>query len=106
MKNKLKSTAVGEVAHQDASSNRAFWRLLAVAGLTLISSLLLFILSAQNAYEPEAEGARLAILGEETIDYGDVKLGSTIETVVKVKNIGDQVLVFSENPYVELIEGC
>lgn len=107
MKKNLKSTPLAFDKRQQVKlSKPALWKLLSIAGLTLISSLFVFVLSTQESFEPEAEGPRLAILGEETIDYGDVKLDTTIETVIQVKNVGDSVLVFNGEPFVELMEGC
>jgi len=33
-------------------------------------------------------------------------LNTTIETEIKVKNVGDEVLALAPNPVVELVEGC
>lgn len=40
-------------------------------------------------------------------DYGNVKNGGTpIHTKIRVTNVGDKTLTFTEMPYLELIEGC
>ena len=57
--------------------------------------------------EPEVTGATwIEVLPQDCIDYGDVKLGSTINTVFKVRNTGDQPLVVLGEPQVELVAGC
>jgi archaellum component FlaG (FlaF/FlaG flagellin family) len=52
-----------------------------------------------------AQGPRISV-DQEQIDYGDVKLNTTIETAIRVKNIGEQALALDQNPVVELVEGC
>ena len=51
-------------------------------------------------------GQPSALIDRTNFDYGDVKLGSTIQTVFNVKNVGDKDLVFQGEPRVEVIEGC
>ena len=50
-------------------------------------------------------GPRISV-GQDRIDYGNVKLNTTVETAVRVRNIGNQILTLEQNPVVELIEGC
>ena len=58
-----------------------------------------------EAASSPVDGPRLA-LDQDLFDYGDVKLNSTIETEINVKNIGDEVLALAESPRVDLVEGC
>lgn len=62
-------------------------------------------LSGESTPEEAVNGPRLAV-DQENFDYGDVKLNTTIETEIKVKNVGDEVLALAPNPVVELVEGC
>jgi hypothetical protein len=49
--------------------------------------------------------ARLKV--EETvIDHGNVKLGTPVRDDIRVTNVGDQPLRFTEAPYIEILEGC
>jgi hypothetical protein len=58
-------------------------------------------------FEPEVTGApQVAVLPQDAIDYGDVKLGTTVNTEFKVRNVGDKPLVVIGEPQVEVIEGC
>jgi hypothetical protein len=58
-------------------------------------------------FEPEVSGApRVEVLPDEAIDYGDVKLNTTITTEYRVRNVGDEPLVIDGEPRVELVEGC
>jgi hypothetical protein len=57
-------------------------------------------------FVPEVIGAPRVAVAQDTFDYGDVKLGSTVETVFEVQNVGDKNLSIMENPQVEVLEGC
>ena len=58
-------------------------------------------------FEPQETGApRLEVLPQDVVDYGEVKLGTTITTVYTVRNLGDSPLIIYGEPRVELIEGC
>ncbi len=50
-------------------------------------------------------GPRISV-DQDRFDYGNVKLNTTIETAVRVRNTGHQELALEQNPVVELIEGC
>lgn len=50
-------------------------------------------------------GPRLSI-AQESFDYGDVKVNQPIETVFRVKNVGDKPLQILDQPQVEVVEGC
>ncbi len=90
--------------------NRVVWALLAGAGLILAAALLLLRPQPYQVAEdfvPEVEGApRVALVSDEVIDYGDVPLNTTVETVFRFRNTGDQVLQVLGEPTVELVEGC
>ncbi len=61
---------------------------------------------------PEGDGMAPALAGprivvEQTLyDYGDVHFSTPVETIVRVRNAGSDVLALAENPRVELVEGC
>lgn len=58
-------------------------------------------------FEPEVTGApRVAVVQDDVIDYGNVKLGTTVTTTYTVRNVGDEPLTFLGEPQVELVEGC
>lgn len=105
---------------QPNQARRPAW--LAAAVLTLASVALVSMLIWQvqrNAVEttqiaptqvtpPDSaalDGPRISV-DQDRIDYGNVKLNTTVETAVRVRNIGNQVLALNQNPVVELIEGC
>ncbi len=43
---------------------------------------------------------------QQKVDLGNVALGRAVDVRFKVSNVGDQTLWFTENPYVEVKEGC
>jgi hypothetical protein len=54
----------------------------------------------------EVKGAPSVKVDKEQVDLGRVRLGQTVEVSFKVSNAGDQPLRFTEQPYVEVVEGC
>lgn len=104
-------------AHGTANTLR--WLLAGAAGAVLLIIAALALASRQNGsgaagqkafdpnFEPEVRGApRVEVLPQEVIDYGDVKLGTTITTTYQVRNVGDRPLVILGEPQVELVQGC
>ncbi len=57
-------------------------------------------------FEPEVAGAPGVAVDQEVVNYGDVKLGTTVNTVFNVRNVGDEPLEILGEPRVELMEGC
>ena len=100
------------------SANRPVWlapMLLVLASIAIVSSMVWLAqrnppaptqtLSPQNDAAPRATGPRISV-DQELFDYGDVTFNTPIETVVRVTNVGDQVLALERTPAVELVEGC
>lgn len=58
------------------------------------------------ASEPTYMGGPRISVNQDIFDYGDVRFGTPVKTVIKVKNVGDEALVLEREPWVELIEGC
>jgi len=83
------------------------WLIPAVAiGALIIGAILLLARAGQKPYESEVKGSPRLAVDKEEIDYGNVKLGTTVETVFRVKNVGDQMLSIMGEPTVEVVEGC
>ena len=57
-------------------------------------------------FVPEVTGAPHLTVDKERIDLGDVPLGKKVWASFKLANVGDQPLVITQDPYVELIAGC
>ena len=83
---------------------------LAAVALALVVAVIWLALGRQQTTtttsQPGVTGQPSAVIDQTEFDYGDVKLNTTIETVFRVKNEGDQPLVFQGNPEVKVVEGC
>ena len=85
------------------------WPALAAAAVLVIVAALVWLVQGGQVgagYTPEVTGGPSAQIDQTVFDYGDVKLGTTIKTVFRVKNVGDAQLAFRSNPRVEVLEGC
>lgn len=83
------------------------WLVFAGVGLVLLAVWALLRSSSGRPAAIEVTGAPSIRVDQETFNYGDVRLGEKpIRTVVKVTNVGDQELRFTEAPYIEVLEGC
>lgn len=56
--------------------------------------------------EIEVSGAPSLKADKESVNLGDVKLGKIVEASFQLTNVGDQTLRFSDEPYIEVVEGC
>ena len=61
---------------------------------------------ASPAVTPEVTGSPRLAVNQATIDEGYLKLGTTIRTTFRLRNVGDQSLHILGEPQVELVEGC
>lgn len=96
---------------KSAQHNRPRWLLpviFGIAALAIVAAVVWLVQGRQTAvtYTPEVAGQPSAVIDQTAFDYGDVKLGSTVETVFHVKNVGDRPLTFQGEPRVEVREGC
>jgi len=81
------------------------WPLLALLGGGLLVLLALFALRPGRSAVEVSGQARLKA-DQQKIDLGTVRLGTPVTTQFVLTNVGDQPLVFSQEPYVEVVEGC
>lgn len=89
--------------------NKLLWLVISAAGLFLfLVAAYLLAGNGRGAKKPiEVSGSPAIRVDQEVFEYGDVKLGGTpIKTEVRVTNVGDETLRFTEAPYVEVVEGC
>jgi hypothetical protein len=84
--------------------------LLGLGGLALIAVAALAFWGGDRSKAPKAEievtGAPSLKVDQEVVDLGDVKLGQTVEVAFQLTNVGDKPLQFTEEPYIEVKEGC
>lgn len=75
-----------------------------VLAVVLISSV---VFTFANRGSTKITGGTPAItVDQEKIDMGYIKLGQYRTINIKVTNTGDGVLRFTEDPYLEVVEGC
>jgi len=78
------------------------WALAAVGGVLLVIAAFFFA----NRGGGEGDGDPSIVVGQQKIDYGDVKFGVNKTFAIQVTNTGDGTLRFKEDPYIEVLEGC
>ena len=54
----------------------------------------------------EVTGSPSLKADQELVDLGDVKLNKTVTVSFQLSNVGDKTLRFSDQPYIEVLEGC
>jgi len=92
-----------------AQPKRSFlplWLSLIGVGLVLLALFVLTNNNRQGSTSAPNNGAPRLQVDQEIIDHGDVRLGTTQRSVVKVSNAGGQPLSFTEAPYIEVKAGC
>ena len=84
------------------------WLLVGLA-LVLVASgglLLWRSFQAEPDFVPEVSGAPRLAVDQTTLDTGDVKFETPIQSAFRLRNVGDKPLQLLGEPQVELIEGC
>lgn len=77
------------------------WPLIIIGGLLLIAAVFLF--ANQSG---DGGGTPSIAVDQQMIDYGDVKFDVEKTFAIKITNTGDGILRFTEEPYIEVLEGC
>jgi len=78
-----------------------------VVGVALIGAGLVFANGGLDSKEtPMVTCAPRLAVSQEVVDYVEIKVNTPVETVFRVRNIGDQALKILGKPQVELVEGC
>ena len=84
--------------------------MLALGGVLLVGSALFalagFNRPAQTGVPIEVAGAPNLEVDRELVDLGDVPLDKIVSVSFQLTNTGDEILRFSQAPYVEVREGC
>ena len=81
---------------------------LALGGLALLAIALLVAALARprGDYNPEFTGGPKLQVDQQQVDFGDVRLGTPVSASFTLTNIGDRPLRFTEQPWIEVKEGC
>jgi hypothetical protein len=91
------------------AAKKPTWLLPAAIGgavLAFVSLALLTLSNRQPAYTPEVTGGPRAEIDQREVEHGDVRFETLVESVYRVRNIGDRPLRILNEPWVEVIEGC
>jgi len=78
------------------------WTIVVFGGILLIVAAFFFA----NQDGGSGGGTPSIAIDQQKIDYGDVKFNVEKTFAIKVTNTGDGTLRFSEEPYVQVLEGC
>ena len=95
-----------------AQSNKFLVMTIAFAGLMIVAAAVVLLFlggddGTANDFVPEVTGApRLALLSDTLIDHGDQQPNQYVDSVFRVKNVGDQPLTLACDDRVQLLEGC
>jgi hypothetical protein len=78
-----------------------------IAGGLIIGIAVILSQTGNRVTQPSpGEGSPRVAVDQEVYDYGMVQVDTPIETVFRVSNVGQGTLRITENPKVELVEGC
>jgi hypothetical protein len=104
MANSSKSASKGRQPQHKSSKVLLFF-VLGGAIILLIAAFFTFQ-KKSTPNTPDVTGAPGLKVDKEKVDLGDVKLGKTVQVSFELKNVGDQPLLFSKAPFIEVKEGC
>lgn len=80
--------------------------LMAVGVMALIIVAFALLRDGSNPSAAGGHSGPIVAVEKEVFDYGDVKVGTPIETIFRVRNAGNQTLKIAGDPQVELVQGC
>lgn len=78
------------------------WLVLLIGGILLLVAALLF----SNRGRGNRGGTPAIYVDPQSIDLGDLKIGTDVSFTIKVTNTGTGELHFQKPPYIEVVEGC
>jgi hypothetical protein len=96
--------------HRKYGSKKVFpWLIVIVGGIVLLAVAFLLTRRGAGAGTSASEaggGTPQIVVDQQKIDYGYVKFGETRTFKVAITNKGDGSLRFTQQPYIEVKEGC
>lgn len=78
---------------------------LLVSGILLIAAGAFLVFQKDSSYEA-TDGTPALAVDQEIIDYGNQHFNEMISFEITVTNTGDGTLRFTEDPFIEVREGC
>jgi hypothetical protein len=94
---------------QSQPPKRPTWLIPAVmVGVIVVIVAIVAVITGNSGkpFEPEVSGSPRAEIDKTTVDHGSVPFGQYVESVFRVRNVGDKPLVILDEPRVELVQGC
>ncbi|MBL8161001.1 MAG: hypothetical protein JNJ61_03380 [Anaerolineae bacterium] len=91
------------------SRSRPTWLLPAIlVGIAAVVVAIIAVISGGRStpFVPQVSGAPRAEFDQTSIDHGGVRFERAVESIFRVRNVGDQDLVILGEPRVELMQGC
>lgn len=83
--------------------------LVLVVGVVFVVAVIMVLVAAtkqRSSMPPEVTGAPRARIDQTQIDLGAVRFEQQVESVFRLKNVGDLPLIILGEPRVELLQGC
>jgi len=84
--------------------------LVVVAGVLLVAGALFALWKSGQPATPkvpvEVSGSPSLEVDREIVDLGDVPLNQTVSVSFQLTNVGDETLRFTDEPFIEVVEGC
>lgn len=75
--------------------------------LTLLTlAFLTYKLGIEEDFVPEVTGAPAARVDRTTVDHGFVPVNRFVESSFEITNVGDELLIFYNEPIAKVIQGC
>lgn len=97
------------VSTKTTPAHRPVW-LLPVIVVGVIAAILAIIAlvtgSRDDPFAPQVTGAPRAEFDQTSIDHGTIHFEQPVESVFRIRNVGDQPLLILGEPRVQLMEGC
>ncbi len=78
-------------------------------GVVFVVAVIVVLVAASkqgSSTPPEVSGAPRARLDQTQIDLGAVRFEQQVESIFRLKNVGDLPLIILGEPRVELLQGC
>lgn len=80
---------------------------LIIGGVVVVLAIVAVVTgNRRDPFEPEVTGEPRAEFDQTSIDHGSLRFEQPVESVFRVRNVGDQPLIILGEPRVELVEGC
>jgi len=86
--------------------NALLWPALGLGSLLVLLAAVSLLGGGRGGAAIEVTGQPRLKVDNDAIDFGDVRLGRTVEATFVLTNVGDQPLRLTQAPYIEVVEGC